>query len=206
MDWDERYNRADYLFGTKPNEFLVSQAFRLEGGMRVLAVADGEGRNGVWLAEQALEVVAVDASSVGLQKSRELAAKRGVMLTTVKADLAVWEWEAERYDVVIAIFIQFAAPMLRDRMFEGFYTALKPGGSLIMQGYRVEQLRYGTGGPPDAKQLYTSELLLSAFAHWEICYLKEHDGPVDEGAGHSGMSALIDLVARKPIASSGRMG
>ncbi|MDN5925991.1 MAG: hypothetical protein L0I29_02810 [Hyphomicrobiales bacterium] len=67
MDWDERYNRADYLFGTKPNAFLVSRAFRLEGGMRVLAVADGEGRNGVWLAEQALEVVAVDASSVGLQ-------------------------------------------------------------------------------------------------------------------------------------------
>lgn len=90
------------------------------------------------------------------------------MLTTVKAGLAVWEWETERYDVVIAIFIQFGTPMLRDRMFEGFYTALKPGGSLIMQGYRVEQLRHGTGGPPYAKQLYTSELPPSVFAHWDI--------------------------------------
>ncbi|MDN5925990.1 MAG: class I SAM-dependent methyltransferase [Hyphomicrobiales bacterium] len=127
------------------------------------------------------------------------------MLTTVKADLAVWEWETERYDVVIAIFIQFGTPMLRDRMFEGFYTALKLGGSLIMQGYRVEQLRHGTGSPPGAKQLYTSELPPSAFAHWDICYLKEHDSPVDEEAGHSGTSALIDLVARKPVASSGRV-
>lgn len=204
-EWDERFGTADYLFGTEPNVFLVSQAFRLERGMRALAVADGEGRNGVWLAEQGLDVVAVDASSVGLQKSRELAGSRGVTLTTVKADLSAWDWKAEQYDIVIAIFIQFAAPTLRDRMFEGFYTALKPGGTLIMQGYRVEQMRYGTGGPPDAERLYSRELLRHAFARWDISHLEEHDSLLDEGAGHSGMSALIDLVARKPVKSTSRL-
>lgn len=198
-EWDTRYDREDYLFGTKPNAFLASQASRLERGMQALAVADGEGRNGVWLAEQGLEVVALDASSIGLNKSRELATRRGVTLTTVQADLAVWEWESERYDAVIAIFIQFAAPTLRNRMFEGFHTSLKPGGLLVMQGYRVEQLSYGTGGPPHAEQLYTRELLLRSFAHWSILHLEEHDGPLREGDGHSGMSALIDLVAQKPI-------
>ncbi|MGB3536628.1 MAG: class I SAM-dependent methyltransferase [Mesorhizobium sp.] len=197
-EWDKRYGQDDYLFGTEPNVFLTSQSFRLERGMRALAVADGEGRNGVWLAEQGIDVVAVDASFVGLEKSCALAARRGVKLTTVQADFAEWKWETGQYDAVIAIFIQFAEPALRERMFEGFYTTLKPGGSLIMQGYRVEKLRYGTGGPPDAERLYTRELLLHSFASWEVLRLHEHDEAIEEGIGHSGTSALIDLVARKP--------
>ncbi|WP_244483452.1 class I SAM-dependent methyltransferase [Mesorhizobium sp. 1M-11] len=163
----------------------------------MLAVADGEGRNGVWLAERGLDVVSVDGSGVGLAKARALAHRRGVSLQTVLADLALWEWESEAYDVVVAIFVQFAPPDLRKTMFEGFHTCLKPGGILVMQGYRVEQLRYGTGGPPHADHLYTRDLLIRSFGHWEIRHLQEHDSVIEEGAGHSGMSALIDLVAEK---------
>lgn len=196
-DWDRRFKGADYLFGTEPNAFLASQAFRLEPKMKVLAVADGEGRNGVWMAERGLNVVSVDASSVGLERARQLAARRGVILQTVLADLGEWDWEPEAFDVVVAIFVQFAPPDLRRKMFEGFHTCLKPGGLLIMQGYRVEQLRYGTGGPPYAEHLYTKDLLIRSFGHWEIRHLQEHDSVIEEGAEHSGMSALIDMVAEK---------
>ncbi|WP_235923363.1 SAM-dependent methyltransferase [Brucella tritici] len=200
--WDDRFNREDYLFGTEPNAFLASQAFRLKTGMRALAVADGEGRNGVWLAERGLDVVSVDSSTVGLAKARALALDRGVNLQTVQADLAEWEWEPEAFDVVVAIFVQFAPPELRKKMFAGFHTCLKPGGLLIMQGYRTEQLRYGTGGPPHVDHLYTADLLIRSFAHWEIRYLQEHDSLIEEGAGHAGMSALIDLVAEKAMHDS----
>ena len=112
-DWDRRFEGEDYLFGTETNAFLASQAFRLEPGMKALAVADGEGRNGVWLSERGLDVVSIDASTVGLAKARELARRRGVTLETVLADLAEWEWEPEAYDLVVAIFVQFAPPELR---------------------------------------------------------------------------------------------
>lgn len=197
INWDSRFEREDYLFGTEPNAFLASQAFRLQPGMKALAVADGEGRNGVWLAERGLDVVSFDVSTVALAKARDLARRRDVTLQTVHSDLAEWEWEPETYDVVAAIFVQFAPPDLRKTMFEGFHTCLKPGGILIMQGYRVEQLRYGTGGPPHADHLYTKDMLIRSFGHWEIRYLQEHDSVIEEGAGHSGISALIDLVAEK---------
>lgn len=196
-DWDRRFKSEEYLFGTEPNAFLASQAFRLEPKMKVLAVADGGGRNAVWMAERGLDVVSVDASAVGLEKARQLAARRGVTLQTVLADLGEWEWEPEAFDVVVAIFVQFAPPELRRTMFEGFHTCLKPGGILIMQGYRVEQLRYGTGGPPHAEHLYTKDLLIRSFGNWEIRHLQEHDSVIEEGAGHSGMSALIEMVAEK---------
>lgn len=196
--WDARFGSEAYLFGTEPNAFLRSQAFRFEKGMHVLAVADGEGRNGVWLAGKGLHVVSLDASSVGLDKARKLAAQRNVTLDIVQADLADWMWAPARYDAVVAIFIQFAEPDLRDRIFEGIHATLKPGGFLVLQGYRREQLRHGTGGPPDIEKLYTRELLLRMFARWDVLHLEEHDAVIQEGSGHSGMSALVDLVARKP--------
>lgn len=196
--WDERYARPGFLFGEAPNVFLKSQLPLLKPGMSVLAIADGEGRNGVWLAEQGLQVHAVDASKVALEKSRQLAARRGVGLQWEEVDLLTWSWPQGTYDAVVAIFIQFPGPEGRARQFAGIRQALKPGGVLIMQGYTPRQLEYGTGGPPHAENMYTPELLRAAFGDWAILHLAEHDDPIDEGAGHSGMSALIDLVARKP--------
>ena len=195
--WDARYGTDDYVFGTEPNAFLAAQAYRLTPGMSVLAVADGEGRNGVWLAERGMDVLSVDASETGLEKARNLAAARGVRLHTERADLGDWDWGAERFDAVVAIFVQFADPVLRETMFAGMQRTLKPGGLLLLQGYRPEQLEYGTGGPSDVDKLYTAELLREAFAGMELLHLHEHDSVLAEGSGHAGMSALIDLVARK---------
>ncbi|HHG5368153.1 TPA: cyclopropane-fatty-acyl-phospholipid synthase family protein [Pseudomonas aeruginosa] len=196
--WDQRYGVEDYVFGTEPNSFLSAQTAHLKPGMRALAVADGEGRNGVWLARQGLEVVSVDASAVGLEKARKLAAAHGVPLTTVLADIGDFDWGHESFDVVVAIFVQFADPALRTRMFTGMQQALRSGGLLLLQGYRPEQLAYGTGGPSAAENLYTTELLRTAFSAMEIDSLREHDSEIAEGHGHRGMSALVDLVARKP--------
>ena len=196
--WNERFSGSDYVFGTEPNAFLEAQAHLLRPGQRALAVADGEGRNGVWLTEQGLDVLSFDFSPAGVEKARRLAQRRGVTLRTELADAAAWQWEPERFEVVIAIFILFAGPELRKAFFDGIRRTLAPGGLLLLQGYRPEQLRYGTGGPSCAENMYTADLLRSSFSGFEILRLEEHDSHTREGQGHVGMAALVDLVARKP--------
>ena len=195
--WESRFAAPDYHFGTAPNAFLRSQAHRLRAGQKALALADGEGRNGVWLAEQGLDVLSLDFSPNALKKARALAAARGVNLRIELMDLAQLEWPAGAFDVIAAIFVQFADPPFREKIFTGMKRALKPSGLLLMQGYRPEQLDYRTGGPSQVENLYTRGLLEAAFGDFASLEIREHDSMVDEGAGHAGMSALIDLVGRK---------
>lgn len=195
--WDQRYAGEEYHFGTEPNAFLVSQQHLLKAGANCLAVADGEGRNGVWLAQQGLDVLSVDASPLALAKAQRLASERGVNVRFELADLLQWEWGEARYDVVAGVFIQFVPPVQREAMFASIKRSLKPGGLLLLQGYTPRQLEYRTGGPSQAENLYTAALLREIFADMDILHLVEHDSHISEGAGHSGMSALIDLVARK---------
>ncbi len=197
--WNERYTTSEYIFGTAPNAFLASQAFRLEPGLRALSLADGEGRNGVWLAEQGLKVHALDFSPVALAKAAQLAATRGVSLEFEQADLLDWTWPDAAYDVVVAIFIQFAPPPERERMIEGIRRSLKPGGTLILQGYTPQQIEYGTGGPANAENMYTAADLRRWFGDWHIAHLAEHESVISEGTHHHGLSALIDLVAVRPV-------
>ena len=196
--WNRRFSVEEYVFGTEPNAFLASQKPLLARGMRALCVADGEGRNSVWLAAQGLEVTAFDFSPVGLAKATKLAERSGAKVAYRVAGVDEWDWDAVPYDVVVAIFVQFTPPAQRARMFQGMVRALKPGGVLILQGYGPEQLRYGTGGPKQVENLYTEALLRESFASLEILHLAAHESVVHEGAGHDGMAALIDLVARKP--------
>ena len=195
--WQERFSTPDYRFGKAPNAFLKSQAHLLRKGEKALAIADGEGRNGVFLAEQGLDVLSVDFSPLAQDKARKLAAERGVTLRVEQADIINWQWPAAAFDVVAAIFFQFAAPADRDKIFAGIKRALKPGGLLLMQGYTPKQLEYKTGGPSRLENLYTRALLEKAFADFAALDISEHDSVIHEGAGHGGMSALIDLVGRK---------
>lgn len=196
--WDARYGGSDYLFGTEPARFLVDHVDHLAGAGRVLAVADGEGRNSVWLAGRGLDVTAFDASSVAVGKARALAEREGVSFDLHVADTEGWDWEEGAFDVVVAIFIQFAPPAKRAAIFAGMKRTLRPGGVLLLHGYQPEQIAYGTGGPPHAENMYTASMLREAFADMTIQRLASYDREVREGRGHHGMSALIDLVARKP--------
>jgi SAM-dependent methyltransferase len=195
--WDGRFERADYIFGIAPNAFLAGQAHRLRPGQRALCVADGEGRNSVWLARQGLRVAAFDISPVGVRKAQALAAQAGVTVDYAVAGAADYAWPAAAFDVVAAIFIQFATPDERALLFAQMLDALVPGGVLLLQGYTPRQLEYRTGGPPRADHLYTPDLLRAAFAAHEILELREHDVVLAEGTQHAGMSALIDCVVRR---------
>jgi SAM-dependent methyltransferase len=162
-----------------------------------LAVADGEGRNGVWLAEQGLDVHTFDLSAKGIAKARALADERGVSLRIETGDIHAWNWPSGTYDMVAAIFIQFSPPAERTKVFAGIKQALKPGGLLLMEGYRPEQLKYNTGGPSQVENLYTRALLEREFADFASLDIREHDRELHEGERHVGMSAVIDLVGRK---------
>jgi SAM-dependent methyltransferase len=195
--WNKRFEAEGYVFGTEPNEYLREHAAQWRPGSHVLCVADGEGRNSVWLAGQGMRVDAFDLSEVGVAKARKLAAAVGVTVEFSVFDCDGWPWPAETYDGVAAIFVQFADPLMRERLFANMIRSLKRGGTLILQGYTPKQLEYKTGGPSLLPHLYTEEMLRAAFAATEILELRAYDADLTEGTRHRGRSALIGLVARR---------
>lgn len=197
--WNERFLATeDYIFGKEPNAFMVRHAAEfIKPGATVLAVADGEGRNGVWLAQQGCEVWSVDSAPAASEKARKLAAERGVAMHVQTADATEMDWDARQYDLVVGIFFQFANPQLRTKIFDGMKRATRPGGYLLIEGYGLKQLDYKTGGPGIPEHLYTLDLMREHFSDMHIDVLQEYDAELNEGKGHAGMSALVDLVARK---------
>ena len=196
--WEERYSGAGgYLFGTQAAAALVENPWVLDGMRSALCVADGEGRNSVHLARAGLDVTAFDLSPTAVGRARDLAAEAGVSL-----DLNVSRWDdwdfSRQFDLVVGVFVQFMGPEARKAQFADLRRAVRPGGRLFLHGYRPRQVDYGTGGPPDAANMYTEDLLRDAFGDWRIERLAEYDRDVQEGRGHSGMSALIDLVVQRP--------
>jgi SAM-dependent methyltransferase len=199
--WNVRYAGDDFHFGEEPNAFVRAQARRVRPDQSALCVADGEGRNSVFLAEQGMEVTAFDFAPNAVAKAKGLAVRRGVHVDHRLADIFSWDWTSTNYDALVAIFIQFLAPEDRERVFAGMKSAVRPGGLMLLEGYRPEQVDYGTGGPPRRENMYTREWLEHQFSDWKILELNAYDAVIHEGHGHSGRSALIDLVARKPSAA-----
>lgn len=195
--WEERYGEEGFAYGTVANEFLMSQQYRFQPGMKALAVGDGEGRNGVWLAQQGLEVLSVDYSSVGMAKARQLAASRNVALKTECVDLTQWQWPVSEFDLVVAIFIHFN-PELRPALHRNMLAALKPGGVIVLEAYDKGQLQYKTGGPPVEEMLYSEETLRGDFASAEILHAEHAIVELHEGKYHNGTSSVLRWVVRKP--------
>lgn len=197
--WEDRYRDAgDYLFGTAPAGFLTDNPGWLRPGLRALSVADGEGRNSVFLAERGLRVTAFDMSPTAVDRGRALAADRGVKVDFNLAGWQDWDWSQPRFDLIAAIFIQFADPAARAVQFADLRRVLAPGGVLMLHGYTPEQVALGTGGPGNPAHMYTVPMLAEAFGDWQIERLASYEREVQEGRGHSGRSALLDLMARKP--------
>ena len=195
--WNQRYQGDDYLFGTEPNAYLRANAAHWQPGSRLLCVADGEGRNSVWLAARGLLVDAFDISEVGVAKARKLAAATGVSVEFSVAGCESFAWPTETYDGVVAVFVQFADPTMRERLFANIVRSLKVGGVLVLLGYTPKQLEYKTGGPSQLSHLYTEEMLSAAFASTQILELRVFEADLAEGARHRGRSALVGLVARR---------
>jgi cyclopropane fatty-acyl-phospholipid synthase-like methyltransferase len=198
--WNGRFAGEAYAFGTRPAAFLVDSAQYIPARSRVLMPADGEGRNSVFLAEMGHQVVATDIAEEGIAKAQKLARARGVSVEFRHLDLQGWQWPEAEFDAVVAIFIQFAPPAFRDEIFAGVKRAVRPGGVVLLHGYTPKQLEYRTGGPGVVEQLYTEELLRAAFADWELLRIDAYEPELDEGEGHKGRSAVIDMIARRPEA------
>ena len=193
--WDGRYSSEDYLYGTEPNDFLVEQVAGLEPG-RALCIAEGEGRNAVYLADLGFEVTAVDQSSEGGRKTLALAADRGVEVQVVTADLAEYDFGSDRWDLIISIFAHLP-PAVRADAFMRLPRALAPGGTLILEAYRPEQAGRETGGPPDPSRLYDLKTLEREIVGLDVLLARETERDVIEGRGHTGAGAVVQLVARR---------
>lgn len=191
--WDERYAGPEFLYGTGPNEYLRAQAYRLAAGERVLAAADGEGRNGIRLAEQGLRVTSVDQSRVAQEKAARLARERKVNVDFVRADLAEWSPGEGTYDAVIAIFAHFPGSV-RGSIHRSLARALKPGGVLILEAFHLRQLGAPSGGPKDASMLYTAETLRDDFSELEPLELVEGTVWLNEGAKHQGTGTVVRFL------------
>ncbi|MDP2063327.1 MAG: class I SAM-dependent methyltransferase [Phaeovulum sp.] len=196
--WNERFAGAGYLFGTAPAAFVARLAPRLAPGSRLLSVAEGEGRNAAHLAGLGHHVTAFDSSETALAKARALAEGITPAPAFHLARIEDWQWQADAFDAVFGVFIQFAPPALRDRIFTGMAQTLRPGGRVLLHGFAPRQLGNRSGGPRAPAQLYTLELLRAAFPGWQIEHAADYDADLDEGEGHQGRAALVDFVARKP--------
>ena len=196
--WEARYAGPEYAFGKDANYFLQSCRRLLPPSGRALAVADGEGRNGVWLAERGLNVLSIDFSPAAQKKARALAIERRVDITLAPADVHNWDYPRAAFDVVVEIFTQFSSPAERSRKWAGMRRALKSGGLLIIQGYTPKQLDYGTGGPKQIENLYTRAMLEKEFGDFRELKIEEEELEIHEGTSHGGMSAVVNLTGTKP--------
>ena len=198
--WDARYAPAPYSYGEAANGFLVAQAPRLKPGMQALVPGDGEGRNGVWLAEQGLTVDTLDLSAQGVAKARRLAAARGVALNAMQADALAWAWPSDAYDLVALIYLHLD-PDGRRFLHAKALAALRRGGWLILEAFRPEQLAAqaagARGGPREARLLYRRADLAADFAGQDIVELAEASTVLEEGALHVGASELVRAVVRR---------
>ncbi|HVI49958.1 MAG TPA: class I SAM-dependent methyltransferase [Candidatus Sulfotelmatobacter sp.] len=199
--WNGKFTAEHYVYGQSPNAHLQNQAVHLKPGGRVLVPGDGEGRNGVWLAAMGMNVLSVDASSVGLSKARKLAEQRGVGLSTEQADLLNWPWPRSAFDAVVSIFLHFEQAD-RPAVHAAMTAALKPGGLLILEAFRPEQLRFASGGPKSSALLYSAADLRRDFRGLDILMLDEIQTTLDEGPFHQGPAAVVRMVGVKRGVSS----
>ena len=194
--WDSRYGEEGFAYGTDANTFLSSFADTFKSGQKVLVIGDGEGRNGVWLAEQGCDVVSVDSSKVGLDKAQNLASEKGVDIEAVCADLNDWDWPQSEFDFVVIIYVHFP-PDVRALLHDKVISSLKPGGQLIMESFTPDQLNYSSGGPPVLEMLYTVDMMRNDFKLLEIQQLDECVTELNEGKYHCGEGAVVRLIAKK---------
>lgn len=195
--WDERFSSEEYVYGTEPNEFLREWVTSHQvDRKRVLAIAEGEGRNAVWLATLGFEVEMWDASIAGLYKAKRLATSRNVSIQTKQIDLNEADWPNESYDMVICIYGHFP-PHVREKVFTGIQQTLRPSGLFLSEVYSTHQLAYGTGGPNDASLLYTEEMFHQLGDDFVPLVLHETVVWREEGTLHHGESAVIQYVGQK---------
>jgi SAM-dependent methyltransferase len=193
--WNERFSEPGFAYGTEPNDFLVSVANRIPTG-KVLCLAEGEGRNAVYLAGLGFEVTAVDTSSVGLEKAESLARERGVSIETVNADLADYPIEATAWQGIVSIFCHLP-PVMRAALHERCLRGLAPEGVFVLEGFTPRQLELGTGGPKSRELLMELEIIRHELPGLRLEIARETEREISEGKYHRGKAAVVQILAVK---------
>ena len=196
MNWDDRYSEPGFAYGTAPNDFLVSVADRIPKG-KILSLAEGEGRNAVYLALRGFQVTGVDGSEVGLRKARALAAERGVTIRTIHADLNEFAIAPKEWDGILACFCH-TSPALRVALHQAAVRGLKPGGLFVLEAFSKEQLAYKTGGPQSIDMLMSLDDLKQELAGLEFLHAVQIEREVREGQGHTGLASVVQILGIKP--------
>jgi cyclopropane fatty-acyl-phospholipid synthase-like methyltransferase len=192
--WNERYTVDEYIYGTEPNSFLEEHAEMLSGP--VLSLAEGEGRNAVFLASLGLKVHGVDGSDVGLAKAQALARSKGVEIQTEVADLGMFEPEANHYGSVVSISAHLPSAV-REKLYPLVERCLRPGGLIFLEAYSENQLARDTGGPKDSDMLMTRAKIEREFPNCEPILLRELEREVCEGTYHTGVASVVQFIGRK---------
>lgn len=195
--WDERYAREEYIYGTNPNNFLKEQLASLKPG-RILFPAEGEGRNAVYAASVGWQADAFDQSTEGQKKALKLAHNKGVNINYTIQSLNEWNPEAETYHCIALIFVHLPDE-LRMQVHQNAIKALKPGGTIILEAFSINQLPRSSGGPKVAELLFTKEMIAKDFTNLEIINLTETQIQINEGPLHQGLADVIQLIGHKPI-------
>ncbi|MBP2242828.1 cyclopropane fatty-acyl-phospholipid synthase-like methyltransferase [Cytobacillus eiseniae] len=195
--WNDRFQAKNYVYGTEPNVFISDMQLKLQLSGEALAIAEGEGRNAVFLAEKGMKVTAWDFAESGLLKTRKLAESKGVTVQTELVDLNEAVWETGLWDSIVCVFGHFPKET-RKRTFEGVKKAVKPGGYYVSEVYSIHQLSYKSGGPKDINFLYSPEEFLQAFLDWKIVHFFMGEAIRHEGELHTGLAHIIQFVAQKP--------
>lgn len=193
--WDQRYTAADYVYGEEPNAFVAAHAALIPPGP-VLCLAEGEGRNAVFLAGRGHAVTAMDQSSVGLHKARQLAVRHGVTLTTEVADLSTYAILPGHWSGIVATFVHLP-PGLRRSVHAAVIAGLRPGGVYLLEAYHPDQIARDTGGPKDVNLLMTLADLRAELAGLNLIHARELTRSVHEGRGHTGLASVVQVIARK---------
>ncbi|MCZ8537861.1 class I SAM-dependent methyltransferase [Paenisporosarcina quisquiliarum] len=195
--WNERFQDAKYVYGTEPNEFLRDMQKKLQLSGDALTIAEGEGRNAVFIAEQGLNVTAWDYAESGLEKTKKLGETKGVTVKTELVDLNEAQWVTNQWDEIVCIFGHFPKE-LRNKTLRGVKEAVKPGGYFITEVYSHYQIPYKSGGPQKLDLLYSPEEFLQTFSDWRTVHFFMGEVVRHEGELHNGLSHVIQFVGQKP--------
>ncbi len=193
--WDQRYSQDTYAYGRQPNEFLVSQIHRLPKG-KVLSLAEGQGRNAIYLAELGYQVTAVDSSAVAMRHTGEFAQQAGVSVATITADLADFSIEKNQWDVILSIYCHLPS-ILRKKIHRQVIQGLHPGGIFLLESFTPQQIEHQTGGPKNVDMLPSLAILQDELAGLHFLHGQELERDVQEGLHHTGIAAVVQVLAIK---------
>lgn len=194
--WNRRYGGEDFAYGTAPNDFLVAMTPRFKPGGKLLCLADGEGRNGAWLARQGFAVTSIDISRQGMDKAARLAAVHGVALETRVANLSACDIGSSAWDGIVSIFVHLPPKVRRD-LHRRCVAALRRGGIMVFEAYGPGQFGRGTGGPPEAELLPALSEVEQEFPGCRILHSLGGLREVCEGRHHNGIGEVVQIVAQR---------